>query len=102
MTQAVGQNMTNGGISNPILLREGTTKGSNFVFVSGLGGVAIDDKQKNYGWMAETYTAPEDPGVNYGALFIIFHVNGQPNKSRGYFKDIDGDVIDEFEIESQI
>ena len=49
-----------------------------------------------------TYTAPEDQGVNFGALFIIFHVNGQPDKARGYFKDIDGDVIDEFEIVSKI
>ena len=94
--------MTNGGSSNPILLQEGTTKGSNFVFVSGLGGKSIRAMHHNYGWMAETYTAPEDSGVNYGALFIIFHVNGQPDKARGYFKDIDGDVIDEFEIVSKI
>ena len=97
-----GQDMTNGGSSNPIILQEGTAEGSNFVFVSGLGGYSIRNKYHNYGWMAETYTAPEDQGVNFGALFIIFRVNGQPDKARGYFKDIDGDVIDEFEIVSQI
>ena len=97
-----GQDMTNGGSRNPIILQEGTAEGSNFVFVSGLGGMSIRNKHHNYGWMAETYTAPEDPGVNLGALFIIFHVDGQPDKARGYFKDIDGDVIDEFEIVSHL
>ncbi|MDC0499181.1 pentapeptide repeat-containing protein, partial [Candidatus Pseudothioglobus singularis] len=99
-----GQNMINGGSSNPIILREGTEEGSNFVFVSGLGGNSIRKKQHNYDWMAETYTASEDSEENSGAgvLFITFHEDGQSNKARGYFKNIAGDVIDEFEIISEL
>ncbi len=33
-----------------------------------------------------------------GVMFIDFYVDGDPNKAYGYFKTIDGDVVDEFEI----
>lgn len=35
---------------------------------------------------------------NYGALFIEFNVDGDPYKARGYFKTINGNVIDQFTI----
>jgi len=34
----------------------------------------------------------------FGALFITFNVDGNPYKARGYFKNVAGQVIDEFEI----
>jgi hypothetical protein len=36
-----------------------------------------------------------------GALFIEFHVNGDPNRARGYFKNIDGAIVDQFTITAQ-
>jgi hypothetical protein len=41
---------------------------------------------------------PQTGGAEYGALFIEFHVDGDPSKARGYFKNIDGEVIDEFTV----
>lgn len=37
----------------------------------------------------------------HGAMFIDFHVNGNPNAARGYFKNINGDVVDTFTIVSE-
>jgi hypothetical protein len=37
-------------------------------------------------------------GATYGALFIVFNVGGDTTKAQGYFKNIDGDVIDQFDI----
>ena len=74
--------------------------GATFAFVSGLGGRSIRQQQRcldgcNGEW-AEIYTS--DQGAQYGALFIEFHVNGDPNAARGYFKNIRGQVIDQFTI----
>ncbi|MDX1415591.1 MAG: metallophosphoesterase [Candidatus Promineifilaceae bacterium] len=81
--------------------------GKSFVFVSGLGGEEgrIDAQSRclpttfpygcNQEW-ASIYTSSQ--GANFGALFITFHVDGDPYKARGYFKDIDGVVADEFTI----
>ena len=82
-------------------------QGKTFVFVSGLGGEEgrIDDQNRclptifPYGckqeW-ANIYTSSQ--GANFGALFITFNVDGDPYKAHGYFKDIDGNVVDEFDI----
>jgi predicted phosphodiesterase len=79
--------------------------GKTFVFVSGLGGKSIRDQSRcfpttfpygcNQEW-ASIYTS--DQAANYGALFITFHVDGDPHKARGYFKNIDGELIDEFVV----
>ncbi len=79
--------------------------GSTFVFVSGLGGRGIRDQERcrptepPYGcsgiW-ASIYTS--DQGATFGALFIDFHVDGDPSKARGYFKNIEGEIIDNFTI----
>jgi hypothetical protein len=84
-------------------------EGATFVFVSGLGGNGIRDQERclpttypygcNGEW-ASIYTT--DQSANYGALFIEFHVDGDPRKARGYFKDIDGNVIDQFTVTSQV
>ena len=80
-------------------------EGKSFVFVSGLGGKSIRNQDRclpetfPYGCKQEwgsIYTS--DQGAKYGALFITFNVDGDPSKARGYFKNIDGELIDEFEI----
>lgn len=80
-------------------------QGKTFVFVSGLGGKSIRDQQRclpatppygcNGEW-ASIYTSNQN--AQYGALFIEFHVDGDPAKARGYFKDIDGQTVDQFTI----
>ncbi len=79
--------------------------GATFVFVSGLGGKSVRDQERclpttypygcNGEW-AKIYTS--DQGAQPGALFIEFHVDGNPNLARGYFKNINGEVIDEFTV----
>ena len=79
--------------------------GKSFVFVSGLGGKSIRNQDRclptaypygcNQEW-ASIYTS--DQGAKYGVLFITFHVDGDPYKARGYFKNVDGELIDEFVI----
>lgn len=79
--------------------------GRTFVFVSGLAGISIRNQERclpityPYGCAGEwanIYTA--DQGAQYGALFITFYVEGDPKKAYGYFKNIDGEVIDLFTI----
>jgi len=50
------------------------------------------------GLWASIYTS--DQGANYGALFCSFNVGGQANKAQCYFKDISGNIPDQFEITS--
>ncbi len=97
-----------GGVpSNPNSVLVGP--GKSFVFVSGLGGNSIRNQDRclpvsypygggagcKYIW-ANVYTS--DQNAKYGALFITFNVDGNPNRARGYFKDISGKIIDQFEI----
>ena len=80
--------------------------GATFVFVSGLGGSSIRDQERcrppttyPYGCKGEwasIYTSTQ--GAKFGALFIEFHVDGDPGKARGYFKNVAGEIIDEFTI----
>jgi len=81
------------------------TPGKSFVFVSGLGGNSVRDQVRclpstyPYGckgeW-AKIYTSNQ--GATFGALFIVFNVNGDPRKAHGYFKNVVGQVIDEFDV----
>ena len=87
--------------------------GRNFVFVSGLAGVGIrpydaashDDDT----WWASQYGSNRwlDNGVvkpvgsaAFGALFVRFHVDGDPKKALGYFKTVTDQVIDTFTIQT--
>jgi hypothetical protein len=79
--------------------------GKSFVFVSGLGGNSVRDQERclpstyPYGCKGEwanIYTSNQ--GATFGALFIVFNPNGVPNRARGYFKNINGQVIDEFDL----
>lgn len=87
--------------------------GKTFVFVSGLAGVGI----RNYiaelhdddTWWASYYAANRwmkdgvlKQGVaTYGALFVRFHVDGDPKKAKAYFKNVDDRIVDEFVIRRQ-
>jgi hypothetical protein len=79
--------------------------GRSFVFVSGLGGEGIRDQKRclpvspPYGckgeW-AKIYTSNQS--AQYGVLFITFNVNHDPSKAHGYFKNISGQIVDDFDI----
>ena len=91
------------GWSDPDVLR--VAPGATFAFVSGLGGRSIRDQDRclptafpygcNGEW-ARIYTS--DQSAEYGALFIEFNVAGDPHAAHGYFKNISGVVIDEFDV----
>ena len=84
-------------------------EGATFVFVSGIGGSSIRNQQRclpttypygcNGEW-AKIYAT--DQGANYGALFIVFNVDGNPNKAKGYLKNINGQIVEEFVINSEV
>lgn len=65
--------------------------GKTFFFDSSLGGKntrPLDPFVSRRAYWASTFT-----GAN-GALFIEFHVDGDPRKARGYFKTTDGRIVD--------
>lgn len=86
--------------------KECVAPGKTFAVISGLGG---KDKNRTQvrclpttfpygcnGVWSSIYTS--DQGAQYGALFIIFNYQGNPNKAHGYFKNIDNQIIDQFDI----
>jgi hypothetical protein len=48
------------------------------------------------GAWAKIYTATQ--GATFGALFIVFNIDGDPTKAHGYFKNINGQIVDRFGI----
>ncbi|MGH7494502.1 MAG: metallophosphoesterase [bacterium] len=76
------------------------SKGQTFVFVSGLGGESIRNQQLSGSWWASVYTSNQN--ANYGALFGNLNVNGISNQASFYFKDIAGNVVDRFEVISEV
>ena len=76
------------------------TAGETFVFVSGLAGKSIRDQEIDGKWWASIYTSTQD--ANYGALFGEFNYQGIPNLAHFYFKDIDGNIPDEFFVISNV
>ena len=77
------------------------TRGETFGFVSGLGGRSIRVQvQPSDAWWASIYTATQ--GATYGALFCTFNVNGQAERADCYFKNIAGDVQDQFTVISAV
>ncbi len=75
-------------------------EGRSFAFVSGLGGMSIRPQLLDGDWWANIYTS--DQGANYGALFGVFNYQGNPRLAHFYFKDIDGNVADEFFVRSTV
>jgi hypothetical protein len=80
-----------------------------FVVVSGLGGEGPRARSADHaedGWWASTYALHEqqmngaqlgsDPQIDAGALFVTFHVDGDPYKARAYFKTVSRAIYDEF------
>ena len=83
--------------SNTLVIDEG----KSFAFVSGLGGASISrQRRRNEPWWASIYTYDQE--ANFGALFCTFFVYSEPNRASCYFKDIDGNVPDKFELISKV
>lgn len=74
--------------------------GETFVFVSGLGGRSVRVQQRSGPWWASIYTATQD--ATFGALFGHFNGNGIPGLAHFYFKNIRGEIIDEFWVRSGV
>jgi hypothetical protein len=83
--------------------------GSTFAFYNGLGGAsmrAYSVAHDSDTWWATQYCTDKyvkngeamTGGSKHGALFIVFNVDGDPSKARGYFKNVAGEIIDEFTI----
>ena len=80
--------------------------GASFIFVNGLGGNSTSGDQGRclptsfpygcYGEWASIYTteSASQPGV----LFIEFNIDGDPNRAHGYFKNVGGQINDDFYI----
>src|SRR5215831_4098684 len=85
------------------------TKGNTFAFVSGLGGNSVRPQLLAGNWWASISTSTCllndpvcQPNGNFGALFGVFNVDGQPNKAFFYFKDINGKILDSFTVISNV
>lgn len=93
--------------SDPGMLRVGAN--SSFVAVAGLGGKSIRSQNRclpttypygcNEEW-ASIYTS--DQGAEYGVLFIEFNVDGDARKANGYFKNVNGEIVDEFTVTADV
>ena len=68
------------------------SEGKTFAFVSGLGGVGIRDQERGGDWWASIYTSSQ--GARYGAMFGTFY----DDRAEFYFKNINGQVIDQFTV----
>src|SRR3989442_722089 len=85
-----------------------TYRGLKLVFIgeSGAGaGDSIREQERCFpatfpygckGEWAKIYT--RNQGATFGALFIVFNLNGDPTKAQGYFKNINGQIVDRFDI----
>jgi len=83
-------------ISNTLVINKGRT----FAFVSGLGGIGINKRRRDGPWWASIYTRNESAA--FGALFCTFFVDGDPIRASCYFKNVNGRIIDHFEILSAV
>jgi hypothetical protein len=75
-------------------------EGRSFAFVSGIGGQSIRNQLLDGPWWASIHTA--DQAASPGALFGVFHFQGDPRLARFYFKDVTGAVVDEFFVLSAV
>jgi predicted phosphodiesterase len=76
-----------------------------FAVVSGLGGNSVRDQTQclpttyPYGCKQEwAFIYTSNQNATFGALFIDFYVDGNPKKAHGYFKNVDNQIVDEFDI----
>lgn len=78
-------------------------KNKSFVIDCGLGGQPTydqDDALAANPWWAVIHTKKD--GVKHGALFCIFNLDGEKDKAHCYFKNIDGEIIDQFNMTSKL
>ena len=75
-------------------------EGRTFVFVSGMGGRGNRSQRLEGDWWASIYTATQ--GARSGALFASFNVEADPSLAHFYFKNVDGQIIDEFWVRSRV
>ncbi|MEN8183224.1 MAG: metallophosphoesterase [Myxococcota bacterium] len=73
-------------------------EGRGFAVVSGMGGKSVRAQKRGGPWWASIYTRTQ--GASSGALFGVFHHEGHPRLAYFYFKDIAGNVPDQFFVES--
>jgi hypothetical protein len=85
------------------------SEGQTIAFHSGLGGHSIRDQERCFPTISPygcdgTWSAiyAEQQGATYGALFITFGYGGDPCRARGRFKAVDGQVVDEFFLTSNV
>ncbi len=75
-------------------------EGRSFAFVNGLGGESIRPQVMRGDWWVGIYTS--DQGANFGVLFGVFNYQGDPRLAHFYFKDIGGNVPDDFLVRSDV
>lgn len=71
-------------------------EGKSFVVVTGTGGQEVRPQFREGDWWASIYTSTQ--GALPGALFCTFRADGEPNRADCYFKNIAGEIIDQFEL----
>lgn len=79
------------------------SEGQSFAFVSGLGGRPVraqNDELAANTWWGAVYTATQN--ATHGALFCEFNANGQLGQGECYFKNVDGERVDEFSLSSSL
>ena len=76
------------------------SEGRTFVFVSGLGGRSIRSQSREGDWWASIYTATQ--GARHGALFASFNGEDDPSLAHFYFKNVVGQIVDEFWVRSRV
>jgi uncharacterized protein YjbI with pentapeptide repeats len=68
------------------------SEGNTFAFVNGLGGRSIREQKNKGDHWAKIYTSTQN--ATYGVLFGTFY----KNKAEFYFKNINGEIIDQFTV----
>lgn len=69
-------------------------EGRTIVVVSGIGGKSVREQRRKGDWWA--CVSSKTSGGRAGALFGVFNVQGDPRLARFYFKDLSGEVLDEY------
>lgn len=84
-------------------------EGVTFVHHNGLAGMSIRDQERclptqpPYGCDGEWASIhAQQQSASHGVLFGVFHHAGDPCRAHVYFKDVDGEVIDEFFVVSTL
>lgn len=72
-------------------------EGRSFVAVIGTGGQEVRPQLREGDWWASIYTSSQEALA--GALFCTFEDNMPTSSARCYFKNIAGEIIDQFSLE---